>query len=331
MRKDRDKTNIYKYLIHRRLDPDSLNPDSYVVAHPTLNLFNNYETNRVEFADIGEFVASIINKYVELKSSSAENAALQVDEYFVIDNFCDYVQNADISIYKQMIDNVLLETDKALYSTVQKYFVYTYTSKTPCMIYSYDTINMPIPNYSENHTLPVTLQEAEEFFSIPVELRTDDNKFFRKYDSTIFKHLIFDSFDSMFKYAIMHMVEHNIIFKKCENCGKYFCPSSRSDEKYCNNVFKNGKTCRQLGYEIKISNDELLKTYRSAYKTANGWKNRNKNNVKDVDALFDNWHKSAKEKLRQAQNGDISIDDYKQWFKNNNFRNYAKRGVSNGE
>ena len=31
----------------------------------------------------------------------------------------------------------------------------------------------------------------------------------------------------------------------CENCGKYFIPKNKSNEKYCNNIFKNGKTlCR---------------------------------------------------------------------------------------
>ncbi len=326
MRMTMDEANIeYKYLIH-----GGTALQSYAVAHPTLNMFHNEKTivngkeiRILKFAEIGDFVSSIINKYIDLKCSDVQNVALKVNEAFVIDDFYDYTQNTDLSAYKQIIDNVLLETHPTSFSAIQKFFAYALTNGIPYFIYSYDTINLPVPDCSGEYKSSV-VSDFKKFLSTPVELRGKDDSFFKKYDSKIFKHLIFDNFSSMFEYAIMYLIENNITLKTCENCGKYFYPSSRSDEKYCSNVFKNGKTCRQLGYEIKINNDELLKTYRTAYKTANGWKNRNKLNNKNVEALFVKWHKLAKEQLRQAQNGDIGIDEYKQWFKDNSFRIYVK-------
>ncbi len=62
--------------------------------------------------------------------------------------------------------------------------------------------------------------------------------------------------------------KHHTI-KKCKNCGKYFIPENLRDIKYCNNIFKDNKTCKQLGKEItyknSLKNDNLLDMYRKRY------------------------------------------------------------------
>lgn len=105
------------------------------------------------------------------------------------------------------------------------------------------------------------------------------------------------------------------IIRKCKNCGKYFIPTTRSDEIYCDNVFKGNRTCKQIGYEQKINNDEFMKAYRTAYKTKNAFKNRNKLNNTHAEENFEKWVIQAKEKLKYAQNGNILIDDFKEWLK----------------
>lgn len=103
--------------------------------------------------------------------------------------------------------------------------------------------------------------------------------------------------------------KNKINIKECENCKKYFIPTSRSDEKYCNNVYRNGKTCKEIGYITKVNSDDILKTYRSIYKTQNARKQRNKNNVTNIDERFKKWHEYAKGQLELCKNEEISIDE----------------------
>ena len=59
------------------------------------------------------------------------------------------------------------------------------------------------------------------------------------------------------------------IIRKCKNCGKYFIPENLKATKYCNNIFENGKTCREIGkeksYKNNLKSDKLLELYRKRY------------------------------------------------------------------
>ena len=40
-------------------------------------------------------------------------------------------------------------------------------------------------------------------------------------------------------FEVLKIIERKIHINKCENCGKYFITKSKSNEKYCDNLFKN--------------------------------------------------------------------------------------------
>lgn len=117
----------------------------------------------------------------------------------------------------------------------------------------------------------------------------------------------FSGLEDAIIFDFYEIVKNNIEIKTCENCGKYFIPIARSDEIYCGNIYKNGKTCKQLGYENRINANEVLKTYRKIYKTQNARKQRNAKNIKSIDSYFLQWTKYAKKQLRLCQEGKISI------------------------
>lgn len=93
---------------------------------------------------------------------------------------------------------------------------------------------------------------------------------------------------------------------RCQNCGKLFFPHSRSDEIYCDHIFKNGKTCKAVGYQRKIEADEIKRKYRQIYKTQNARKQRNSYNP-NIEARFTAWTKYAKKQLEACQSGKISL------------------------
>lgn len=116
-------------------------------------------------------------------------------------------------------------------------------------------------------------------------------------------------------FSIVKLLNSGITINKCQNCGNYFVPLIRDDEVYCNNVFSNGRTCKQLGYENKIKNDDILNEYRKAYKNKNAFKQRTKNSNPNAEKDFKKWVYVAKTKLGECQDGNLSLYEFKEWIK----------------
>lgn len=112
-------------------------------------------------------------------------------------------------------------------------------------------------------------------------------------------------------YSFMWLVKNNIKVRHCRNCGNYFVPFSRNDEIYCRRMQLNGRMCNSLDYDVKINSDEYLKCYRTAYKTRNARKRRNMKNRPKAEDEFRAWTMYAKAILAKAQNGEISLGDFK--------------------
>lgn len=55
---------------------------------------------------------------------------------------------------------------------------------------------------------------------------------------------------------------NNVVYV-CKNCGKYFIPDFQYNSKYCNNIYSNNKTCReiaaQIQYKKKLEAEPVLK------------------------------------------------------------------------
>lgn len=46
-------------------------------------------------------------------------------------------------------------------------------------------------------------------------------------------------------------ISATIRIKKCQNCGEYFVPEDRNDEKYCDRMFTDNQTCKIYGRRKK--------------------------------------------------------------------------------
>lgn len=126
-------------------------------------------------------------------------------------------------------------------------------------------------------------------------------------------YYILSSGSASIYFDFAQLYKSHRLIKECENCGRFFIPSSRSDEKYCDHIFKNGKTCKQLGYEIKLNSDDVLKEYRKIYKTQNARKQRaiksNPASKTVYENRFGKWSENAKNILLQCQSGKITIQE----------------------
>lgn len=122
--------------------------------------------------------------------------------------------------------------------------------------------------------------------------------------------LSFSSLHDALMYDSYEVKKYDVHPVKCQNCGKLFFPHSRSDEIYCDNIFRNGKTCKDLGYEMKVKTDQIMKEYRRIYKLQHARKQRNPQK-RNIAARFDDWAVSAKQALKLCQNGEITLEEMK--------------------
>ena len=114
------------------------------------------------------------------------------------------------------------------------------------------------------------------------------------------------------------LAHNNIEIKKCKNCGKYFVPGSRSDELFCDNIFENNKTCKEIGYfKVKqkaIHENEVLRMYRNVYQKLLLRVRRNPDNVqyaRDFEFFKDDNIK----KRNALERNKITEEEYLEWLK----------------
>lgn len=128
--------------------------------------------------------------------------------------------------------------------------------------------------------------------------------------------------DTFMKYDILKIIERRININKCSNCGKYFIPKNKSNEKYCDNIFKDNKTCKAISYNVKLEKDEIENLYRKAYKTQNAKKHRN-SHIKNINDTFKKWSTEAKMQKDLCKNNIITIEEFKIWLtKNENWHKH---------
>lgn len=113
---------------------------------------------------------------------------------------------------------------------------------------------------------------------------------------------------SLVGFEVRQFIKHGKEIKICENCEKFFIPAFRSDEKYCDSIFKDNKTCKQISFSQRLVKDETLGTYRKIYKTQNARKQRNSHMIK-ISERFDEWSKYAITQRELCRNGDIPLSE----------------------
>lgn len=77
--------------------------------------------------------------------------------------------------------------------------------------------------------------------------------------------LFFDNPQSYYEYLIFTFYLRDEPVCECENCNRLFVPKTKKKTLYCDRVFKDGNTCKQIGptqkYKMLAENDIVLKTF----------------------------------------------------------------------
>ena len=110
---------------------------------------------------------------------------------------------------------------------------------------------------------------------------------------------------------------YHLPIKKCQYCSRYFVPSVRQDELYCDLQNEDGKSCREKGakqtYKKNLENSTALLEYRKAYQKKFMSVSRS-NGDKQLEKDFENWKKAAQAMIRAYKHEQITEDELYKWM-----------------
>lgn len=110
------------------------------------------------------------------------------------------------------------------------------------------------------------------------------------------------------------------MIKQCKNCRKYFIPSSRLDEIYCEYPREDGTNCKEIGakvtYRNNIKKNKALQEYQKIYQQKLMAVLRNKEN-KELKVEFEKWKTLAREQNKLLKENKKTENEVYEWMINN--------------
>ena len=129
----------------------------------------------------------------------------------------------------------------------------------------------------------------------------------------------FSSLLSAYYFCVLHFIENNIPIKICKNCGKYFIPENRNSSIYCNRIYKDKKTCKEIGaniaYNDKLKKDEVNALYRKTLSAKKMLANRNPDIPMYLEK-YERWKAEANRFKQDIKSGAKTQEQFKEWIEN---------------
>lgn len=160
-------------------------------------------------------------------------------------------------------------------------------------------LNTPLNIIDENQAIEIAKANKDRILPIPYTFESND----------ICQLLIIEL------QEIVCMDKFEI--KKCKNCGKYFVPEKRTDELYCNNIYEDGRTCKEIGsFKVKqkmINDDDDLRTYRNVYQKLLLRTRRNPENLQ-YEKEFEKFKEDNRKMHNKLDKEKITYEEYVKWL-----------------
>ena len=101
----------------------------------------------------------------------------------------------------------------------------------------------------------------------------------------------------------------------CNPYKKHKIPDFQYNSKYCNNIYSDNKTCReiaaQIQYKKKLESKPILKKCRTFYQTLQ--KNASLYGGKHIER-YENFKKESRVMKKVFEDGDISVKEFNNWI-----------------
>lgn len=183
--------------------------------------------------------------------------------------------------------------------TIKHNELYTYSQDVEVILDNYINIH----NHHSNESIEHLIKGIEE--------KNPNLELHNVYTSTKLRSICFTILDQLAR-------QENLSIKTCQICGRYFIPTFRQNEIYCDLKNVDGTpTCRDKGatetYKKSLESNPALLLYRRAYQQKVMTVYRNKEN-KQLKKNFDKWKKEAQEKIKLFKKGKLDEDTLYNWM-----------------
>lgn len=122
------------------------------------------------------------------------------------------------------------------------------------------------------------------------------------------------NFYNLLFLELYFILQEKTYLKKCKNCGKYFL-TTNSAVIYCDNVFEDNKTCREIGaskvFTKNLEKDEAYNLYRKVYKKKQALAKSKGGSFEIEYNLFKNQGKDKKNAYKLKE---ISKEEFMKWL-----------------
>ena len=296
--------------------PDS---DYYLFYVP---LFGDFMSARTENygSIITAFLSLDLDKLYEDLCKCEDSISDDTDNCLDDKTYCSAIQNTihnncEVSFLADLIYEDLTCSFKDSDVTISS----TFSDKKEILLWTQHEMLFYLSNgcFQEDSTFAELITQG---IQRKIEVSFSRPEYFEKDDFGIIMTYSLHDVVSMLALDWINVMSWHILIKQCENCKKFFVPEKRSDEVYCNRIYKNGKTCKELGYSTKISEDPFKAVFTKARKTQHARIRYNKH-IKDYrQKHYEPWL-SAASKARDyfSKKGDINsflkwLDEHKNSF-----------------
>ena len=164
---------------------------------------------------------------------------------------------------------------------------------------SFFNTNITLEQYSQNNLIKMVLDKS---FSLSPY----------SYICSKLENALFISFTNLIS-------NDKLYIKNCKNCGKYFIPVSRSDEKFCTNLISrdSDKTCRDVGafnlYNKKIRDNEIESLFRNT-SAALAMKVKRNPDIPIYKEKYEKWKIYSKIQKKKYYDKLITKDELIEWI-----------------
>ena len=296
---------------------DYISISNHKVLSDFLNLdFNNFDNYFIWFT---KFFLSFWDFL-----STSDKKKYKASEFYTFDNIYTLAQKYFEPIKKQLLEYQKTFRDFVDYtynfnnleklknlSLQQRFFVF-FKSKS-------NKLSKIINNYSLNEYFNFQIQ--------PGYKETDEKKLLNLFknheaDVTNFDRIITDNIFTALYIEFYKIIQYqNEIIKRCKNCGKYFITDIKSNQLYCDNLYNDTQTCKDIGNQLaqkrKEQNEYVYGKYRKIYSKKAMLVKRNPD-ISSYKEDYEKWKQQAKAFMNDIRNEKKTYEDFDKWLDKNN-------------
>ncbi|MDR1563719.1 MAG: DUF6076 domain-containing protein [Oscillospiraceae bacterium] len=122
------------------------------------------------------------------------------------------------------------------------------------------------------------------------------------------------SIADMVDFFLREVVRREVTFKPCKNCGKYFPSTAHGNTEFCNRIYADGKTCREIGsmakWKEKVAASPAILLYNKHYKTRFSRIRAGK----ITREVFQEWAAKARNYRDKVTNGEMPLEQFQAWL-----------------